>query len=743
MSRLLPEEEAAVQRELQLLDEVLESLKKQCRRSSDRLVTENERARELTAGLVAARRDEDKQMLASDEAVSHALKDQFGITIKTISKLIEKPYFARIELEEHEVGATRSIEYKIGFAANPDCRIIDWRKAPISKLYYEYREGEEYSEIIQGKERQGRIKLRNQLDIENSTLRRITCSSGQFLLVDGTWQKLEHTGKSLREHYGRLPSILSLITKEQFQTITEDADSAVLIQGIAGSGKTTVALHRLSWLLHEDNSDLSESDCVILVLSKSLQAYIRNSLPALQVYDVPVHTLQDWAFQVVQAIGNQNNGFSFQRPEDRSPAGIGRLKRSFAMLKALELHVRRQSQDLPRSLGVKLPWESLPAGVRAVFDRGSDMKTPPCEFLARIEESVNLAFERIDPANPRAAGLAAARAVIEEQRKHLSDLRGDILSLLSCPESILEHDETKLINRQLISEAFERTAANFERDCLDPADDALFIRLYELKFGGLPGPTGATRRYGHIIVDEVQDLSPIDLENVLGAVSDLRRLTLVGDIQQKIDDTSTFPGWDKLNQDIVLKDSIPRFVTLQVSHRSTLPIMRLADYIQQQRVVKEGRPGRIPIYFRCRTESHGIKTSINWLRKAIEKYPTAITAVICADDESARQTFKFLKPTFGPTVRLGTQDAFSFEEGLLVTDIRQVKGLEFCNVLVWNPSRRSFPENEISRNMLYLAVTRAEENLCLVSWQTPSGMLPPIGSKLVRGVDLSIQEEGG
>ncbi len=162
MSKMPPDEENVIQREIGILDDVLDSLKKQCQRSSDRLVAERERARELTAGLVAARRDEDKQMLASDEAVSHALKDHFDNNIKTISKLIEKPYFARIELEEEEHGRPKSIEYKIGFAANPDCRIIDWRKAPISKLYYEYKEGEEYSELIQGRERLGRVVIRNQ-----------------------------------------------------------------------------------------------------------------------------------------------------------------------------------------------------------------------------------------------------------------------------------------------------------------------------------------------------------------------------------------------------------------------------------------------------------------------------------------------------------------------------------------------------------------------------------------------------
>lgn len=739
MSDLLPEENEVIEVEIQILDEVIQSLKKQCRRSSDRLVVESRRARELTAGLVAARRDEDKQMLASDEAVSHALKDQFGVNIKTLSRLIEKPYFARIELLEDEAnGRPRKVEYKIGFAANSDCRIIDWRKAPISRLYYEYKEGEEYSEIIQGKDRQGKVLVRNQLDIEKSRLRRITCRHGQFLHTDGKWQKLEHTGKSLREHYGKLPSILSLITKEQFQTITEDADTAVLIQGIAGSGKTTVALHRLSWLLHEDNSDLREQDCVVIVLSKSLKAYIQNSLPALQIYDVPVLTLHEWSFGMVKTFGIASGIGVFERPEDRSPAGIGRVKRSLALLRALTVHATKQCDDILKTLALKLPWESLPSGVRTIFDRGVDRKIPAGRLMVDIEEGVAIAREKIDSANPRSIGLSHAVELLREQRKRLFDIPNDILSILDKPRILQEFDDSKLLDEPLIREAYLRTKSNFERNRVDPADDALIIRLFELKFGGLPAAAGQVATYGHLIVDEVQDLSAIDIENILGGVNEVRRLTLVGDVQQKLDESAPFPGWEKLTNDMLLKDSFPRFVTLEVSHRSTLPIMRLAEHVQQQKIVKEGRAGRTPIYFKCRGESHGIRAAINWLRKAVEKYPTAITAVVCADEEIARQTYKFLKPTFGPLLRLGIEESFSFEEGIVVTEIREVKGLEFCNVLLWNPSKRSFPDTQTARNMLYVAITRAEENLCIVAWQTPAEMLPSLSSRLVRGVDLTV-----
>ena len=100
-----------------------------------------------------------------------------------------------------------------------------------------------------------------------------------------------------------------------------------------------------------------------------------------------------------------------------------------------------------------------------------------------------------------------------------------------------------------------------------------------------------------------------------------------------------------------------------------------------------------------------------------------------------------LEPSFGHAVRIGDDDSFSFEEGIVVTDIRQVKGLEFPHVLLWNPSAKKYPPSKAARNALYVGITRAEEHLCLVTWGTPSKLLPSIHSKLVRGYEQEIDED--
>ncbi len=672
---LSAEEKESLDAEHAVFVSVKGAVASQIARAEERLVAENRRARALTSEIHETRRVEDKALLASDEAVSHGLKDSKREELETLKKQLQNPYFARISLEEDEPnGSTKFIEYKLGFAANTDLRIIDWRKAPISKLYYEYKEGDDYLEEILGRERSGKVILRNRIEVDKGDLRTVQNRFGTFHWnpTSATWEPSVgsmHRRKSTDSH---LPEILSLITAEQFRSITVDADTAILIQGVAGSGKTTVALHRLAWLLHSDNSPLKPQESVFLVLSPVLRRYVESSLPSVGISGVRVRTYHEWAARTLKSLQVASE-LILSRPSSPPPAGTQRVKRSLALLKALESHLKT---------------------------------APP---LAQVTVEV---------------------------------LGRDILDVLSRPKTIVGFDETRLISEALVGEALAWTRANYESGVFDWSDDALLLRAFQLRCGGVIQESGQIGAYGHVVVDEVQDLSPIELSTIIGSVKAHKDLTLVGDTSQNIDEHGSFPGWEKLRKHWNFSGDMSKYVSLEVSHRSTLPIMRLADHIQQRSLIKTGRPGRTPIWFKTRNESQGIEYVLKWLSKAVELYPSMVTAVICATPEEARFAYKMLQPTFGQLVRLGDAYTFSFEEGILVTDVHQVKGLEFFSVLLWNPSAQSYGSSEQGRNLLYVATTRAEENLCLVTWSRPAAALPTFGfSKLVRSMDMTIEDE--
>lgn len=667
------EQADSIQIEETVFNQSIDSLRQQLVQAEDKLFRENQRARALTSEIHETRRVEDKALLASDEAVSHGLKDTKREEVDTLRKQLLNPYFARIKLEEQQPsGQTSIIEYKLGLSANTDLRIIDWRRAPISKLYYEYQEGNDYVEEILGRERVGKVLLRTRVDVQKGTLAAIHNRFGSFRwnAAGACWEASGVGAPKNKTNDSELPEILSLITPEQFSSITTDATTAVLIQGVAGSGKTTVALHRLAWLLHHDNSPLRPSEITFLVLSPALRAYVENSLPSVGISGVPVRTYHEWASRTLRGLAAAQE-IAIHRPESEPPHATTRVKRSMAL-------------------------------------------------LATIEQ--------------RARDMTATGTPLEQSRQVL-------LALLTDPRSILDHDSTRLLTADAINGACLITKANFERNVFDWHDDALLLRIHQLRQSRSPITQDTPPLRGHIVIDEVQDLSPVELATIVSSVRSPADLTLVGDTGQNLDPTASFPGWEALRATWNLSDETSRYITLQVSHRSTLPIMRFADFIQERPQVTEGRAGRTPIWFKCRNESHGIEQALKWLEKAVELYPTRITAVLCASERDAAFAFRMLQPTFGPRVRLADRYAFSFQEGITVTDIRHVKGLEFCSVLLWNPSHKSYPAGELSRNLLYVAATRAEENLCIVSWERPSPLLPQFGSsKLIRSMDLTVQE---
>lgn len=669
---LSPEEKESINVEDSIFTAVTRAVSDQIVRAEDRLYSENQRARALTSEIHETRRAEDKALLASDEAVSHGLKDSKRSELDVLRKQLTNPYFARIQLEEEESnGRTKVIEYKLGFSANPDLRIIDWRRAPVSKLYYEYKEGDEYLEEILGRERAGKVLLRNRIEVDKGALKTVQNRFGTFTwnAQTGEWQGGKGSGRR-KASDSHLPEILSLITAEQFRSITVDADTAILLQGVAGSGKTTVALHRLSWLLHADNSPLTPQECVFLMLSPALRRYVENSLPSAGIEGVKVRTYHEWTARTLQKLGQ---GVAVHRPDQPTPAGVQRVKRSLALLKTLENVTRQRSDSGPVSLDT---------------------------------------------------------------------IKTDLLAALDRVEEIISHDETRVLSRETIVETKAWTERAFREECFDWSDDALLVRAYQIRAGGTVNEKGEVGSYGHIIVDEVQDFSPVELSTIIGSVKSHKDLTLVGDTSQNLDEHGSFPGWEKLREHWNFSGEMSRYVSLEISHRSTLPIMRLADYIQQRSTVKTGRAGRTPIWFKCLGEQHGIEHVLKWLSRAVELYPTSVTAVICATAEEAKFAHKMLQPTFGPLVRLGDAYSFSFEEGILVTDVRQVKGLEFFSVLLWNPTSQGYPLSDLGRNLLYVAATRAEENLCIVTWSRAASMLPPFGSsKLVRSMDMTIVEE--
>ncbi|HEY8516545.1 MAG TPA: ATP-binding domain-containing protein [Candidatus Binatia bacterium] len=608
---------------------------------------------------------------------------------------LASPYFAHLRLREGRV------EHDILLGKTPrmlpGVPIVDWRNAPISKIFYRYRQGEEYEEEIAGRTRSGEVAVRRVVAIRNGKLVRVEAPEGVFRAdeeaPDG-WRRVESepprlaggAGAALRAHdvkpneHGHLRSepptlarradkhladIAGLIDPDQFDLITRPASGFLVIRGTAGSGKTTVALHRIAYLAYEDPA-IDSSETMVVVFSPALRDYVSHVLPALQVNKVQVRTFGEWARDQVQRL------FPLLPRDVReiTPATVLRMKFHPAMLKALEQQVER------------VPGRG--AAEQALDDWASVLANQ--ELLEEV-------FEREAPGAFSKDDIARVVAYNRSRNEELAGWRaGDL-------ESGAE---------------------------LDEADLPLLLRAWQLRVGPLPGPGGRPLRYRHLAIDEVQDFSPLEVQVLLGCLAKDGSITLAGDTQQHIVQEGGFTSWmDFLGQ---LGISGVEVSTLRVSYRCTAEIARFAvellgDLREDEEppvTVRSGPPVEL-----LRFTAHGacVAYLADALKELAEAEPLASVAILTPTRELSRLYATGLANGEVPRVRQVENQDFRFTPGVEVTEIEQVKGLEFDYVVLVETSASHFPDTPAARRRLHVGATRAVHQLWLTSVGTPSPLV--------------------
>lgn len=611
-------------------------------------------ARSLTSQIVASTRDEDKAMLASDEAVAHGLTGLRRDESKGLQSLLKQPYFARVVTEEDG----RRIEFKLGTASFPEKRIIDWRKGPISKLYYDYKEGEEFEETIQGREREGEIVLRRSYQGEKDNLFLIETSQGSLVKVDNDWQIGGEQQLLSRKvgHDGHLPSILSLITPEQFELITENPEQSIVIQGIAGSGKTTVALHRLAWLLHENNSPAKAENCLVVMFNRTLKNYVETTLPELEIHDVPIKTYYQWSLSILYELISDLKIDDLKFSDEYQ-----NFKGSVEIEKWIRRYVTQNSTDenLLRDY-----WCFL----KFIFS-DKEFKQTHSQFISEIESQIS--------------------------QKKIQQIDVPILLSLNFYRYGYPHSSSKILT---------------DRD--------------------------------HIMIDEAQDFTYLELLSLLRAVKKSQTVSIVGDPAQQIILGKSGFDWMKILAQSGFSSTPP--VSLDISYRTTEEIMDLAEFVragdyQSGDHQSSGRHGDEAKFYRVDEEGTLVESISNWVEKCLQDFPHSLSAIICRYPKTAQEIAFKLRQMGFPSVRWGYRDKFDFSPGIVVTNVHQVKGLEFRSVLIVEPNENNYHfDNVQERNLLYVAITRAEERVDFIGFYEKTSILPEL---YVENIGFNPEEE--
>jgi len=653
-----------------------------------------------------------ERLLSGDENKDHsALTEQYHNQSAILNQLrsagqavqvdAASPYFAHLRLEEDErrrdlfLGRTTCLEKGV--------RIIDWRDAPISKIFYSYRQGEDYDEEISGRDRQGQVLARRLVRIRDSVLERIQSPEGDFSLDAEEpcgWRKDElgtprlAGGESAALRYdshdlevgrrrmgqGRggeelradkhLPEITSLIDPTQFGLITRPAAGYLVIRGSAGSGKTTVALHRIAYLAFDDPR-IDGPETLVVVFSHALARYVDHVLPSLGLERVRIVTYREWV--------HEERRRHFPKlpaaTRDDTPAIVQRLKLHSGIDEAL----RRQ---VARVLG--------PRSVEQAFDDWASVLT---------------------------------------QRR----LLGEVFSEYA-PGQFSDRDLDRFVdwNRRRLEEMNSAIAGDEEADApLDAEDDALLLRAWQLRIGKLVGRSNRPHLYRHVAIDEVQDFAPLEVRVLLDSMQRDASITLAGDTQQHLMEHSGFTSWTSFFEELGLDGA--EIETLKVSYRSSEQVMQFATSLlgelhEDEEVVttRQGPPVEL---FRLTDRGACVAFLSDVLKDLMANEPMASVAVLTPSPVASDVYYEGLLKADLPRLRRIRNGEFPFQAGIEVTEVSQVKGLEFDYVVVLDVDSMSYPDTPAARRMLHVAATRAVHQLWMMSVGTPSPLVADVHSR--------------
>jgi DNA helicase-2/ATP-dependent DNA helicase PcrA len=718
---------------------------------------------------------------------------------------VRSPYFGRLVLEE----GGRKREVLIGRGTHLDThsgiRIVDWRDAPVSRLFYRYEEGDGYDEEFGGREVSGTVETRRSVVITESTLRRVGCPQGAFARNrEGSWRTLGTSsvrlsggaGTAIRaeQHHRpgklgtrqeggedrQLKEITPLIDRRQFELITRPDSGLVVIQGGAGSGKTTIGLHRLAYLAFQDPRRFRPDRMLVIVFNDALARYIAGVLPALGVNGVGIRTYEDFAARLRQGLFP---GLP-SRYRDETPAFVTRLKKHPAMLHAIEAFVGRVASRLDREVRALLKNEGdVGAALESQWEKTKD-RVPAHRLhalAARLEGEAGKGLStnaRVGLERVIKVGLASTRDVVQNWAELLSDreLIKSVFdehapSVFSAGE--LERAHTYCAAR--VSEVLEEVAQSEERKAdraaraaepgddpaprrkrrdededeereedemshgvdgrqveegarLDVEDDALLLRLSQRLRGPLTKSSVSKEPilYEHILIDEAQDLSPVELAMVLGTVSNAESVTLAGDVQQRLLMDNGFTDWKTVLGELGLAHV--EIEPLKLSYRSTKEIIDFARHVlgplgsnDAPEATRTGAP--IEMFSFAHT-GDAVAFLAEALRELISDEPSASIAIVTRFPEQADAYYDGLLRGEVPKLRRIAEQDFPFKPGVDVTDVRQVKGLEFDYVVLAEVNDTSYANDDEARHLLHIGATRAAHQLWVLCAGRPSPLLP-------------------
>ena len=652
--------------------------------------------------------------------------------LQKLEKMKENPYFARIDIQD-EYGPAES--FYIGALGLKDDKtfdmyVCDWR-APISSLFYGFDVGEAWYEV------EGR-----RLDVNLQRKRQIQIAEGQLQNIYDTDSSMHDAilGEILSGNtVNKLRVIVSSIQKEQNTAIRKIDKKAVLIYGPAGSGKTSVGLHRLAYILYHQREQLSAKNIVILSNSNIYHSYVSGILPALCEDEVSHSIFQDILqkglpgdiriegyYQQYKALQAKCVVELKERKQlleiKYSKEMLGFIRKYFEeyefVLPDLKYsgHLILSAEDLSRKVSrvtygsFKRRYEGVEDTIRKLYeDYFAEHKE---EIYEELEEKVR---DYISQQELEVLYIKTKKQVIHNALERLKDrnrLDGEV-QLLEIVKAFEEKQSGAVMGMY----------ARLQADMADKHlwyEDALLYLLVRIYMGEVK----TYQNVLHVLIDEAQDYSMLHLA-ILKMLYPKSSYTLLADVCQAISPATTIGSYEEFQW--VFGEELEQLPLLK-SYRSSGSINALA-FQMMSRFQKEysetysyfQREGKKPRYI-CSKNRY---ETIQKLLKGLDHYN--MVGILTKDEKEAHRIYEELTKC-GEKVQLIDKPYDEMKERIIVLPLVYSKGLEFDAVIASN-----FMEGEIDDSFassMYLACTRALHELFFVEtrelpaqWQACEGDL--------------------
>lgn len=717
----------------------------------------DEQIKTVTEGLLNLRNN------TTDPYMYESIKKMYLERKKSLENAKEKPYFARIDFKDYKKNITDEIY--IGKTniedENGNLLVLDWR-APISSLYYDGRIGTASYNSPDGIVN-GELILKRIFDIENEKL--FSFSDIDISVNDEILKPYLSSNSELR-----LKNIISTIQAEQNSIIRCPLKENLIVQGVAGSGKTTVALHRIAYLAYNYSKELKPEDFMIIAPNKFFLDYISNILPDLGVNDVNQCTFEQFAEQIIGngiKIENSTNKLAetvnLENKETASDTEISKFKSSILYKQMLDRYLHNVEESY-------LPDENLKIGNIVLLKHDKlNKKFEDClkgkpleERLKMFKSRLKMFFENNQDLIEKMVRNQRSEEISNLDRNKLSNdeyeqKRAEIFQKYNEYLDLLKNNAKKLID-EYIKKVKKPNTLNYYIDFISNIDkyagdcninpeifnilkqkilntkstkqveyeDLAPLMYIAHKIRGTEKQIKDNINYPkHIVIDEAQDYSPFQFL-VLKEILKNNSMTILGDISQGIYVDRGIKDWNEIKDEVFLGDAT--ITDLTKSYRTTVEIMEKGNDVIHRIMDKSNIKLAEPVIRRGKSvaitksdDKDLANNIIKKIRELTEDKNKNIAIITKTLQEATDLRKKLEKQNIKST--LISDKSTKYNGGVSVIPSYLSKGLEFDSVILSNVNSEKYKCNELDTKLLYIAITRAMHTLDIFYTKQQSELL--------------------